>query len=124
MLDSRIHTVGWMAGPSPRTVFVTVGTTQFDDLVSEVTKRETVKLFNRLGYSKIVVQFGSGAIPKLKHRGFSSFDFKNSLQSDMEAADLIISHAGAGSILEAVRQRKSKVRTAHGERLENTETPG
>lgn len=99
-----------MAKAGARTVFVTVGTTQFDDLVSEVTKLETVLLLNSQGYSKIVVQFGSGAIPKLKHPGFSAFDFKNNLQNDMKAADLIISHAGAGSILEAVRHRKAKVR--------------
>ena len=99
-----------MAPAGKRTVFVTVGTTQFDELVSEVTKLETLRSLNDQGYSKIVVQFGSGKIPKVKHPGFSSFDFKNSLQSDMQAADLIISHAGAGSILEAVRIRKSKVR--------------
>ncbi|XP_003743298.1 UDP-N-acetylglucosamine transferase subunit ALG13 homolog [Galendromus occidentalis] len=106
-----------MAKAGLRTVFVTVGTTQFDDLVTEVTKLETVQLLSGCGYSKIVVQFGSGTIPKIKHRAVSFFDFKSSLENDMRAADLIISHAGAGSILEAVRHRKSKLIVVVNEKL-------
>eukprot|EP01037_Dinobryon_pediforme_P029555 gene29555-33242_t len=37
---------------------------------------------------------------------FSSFRFKASLDEEMDEADLIISHCGAGSILEAVSRRK------------------
>lgn len=92
-----------------KTAFVTVGTTRFDELVAEVTKKETLDLLQTVGYENVTVQFGSGVIPKVKQPGVLCFDYKNDISKEMRSADLIICHAGAGSVLEAVRCRKAKV---------------
>ncbi|OQR72090.1 UDP-N-acetylglucosamine transferase subunit ALG13-like [Tropilaelaps mercedesae] len=92
-----------------KTAFVTVGTTKFDELVAEVTKKETLDLLQQVGYENIIVQFGSGVIPKVRRPGLLCFDYKSDISKEMKAADLIISHGGAGSILEAVRCRNAKV---------------
>lgn len=92
-----------------KTAFVTVGTTKFDELVAEVTKKETLDLLQSEGFENVIVQYGSGTIPNLKRPGFSCFDYKNDISKEMKIADLIISHGGAGSILEAVRCRRAKV---------------
>ena len=67
-----------------------------------------------MGCTKFVVQIGRGThIPhELLNEGVkrginsSYYLFKDTLMADMEEADLIISHCGAGSILEAMQLKK------------------
>ncbi|CAK0804272.1 unnamed protein product [Prorocentrum cordatum] len=98
-----------------RTIFVTVGTTSFDALIEQVDTREFHREARAAGYDRLLVQHGRGdREPKLGRHGEDSADllevtayrFKPSLLEDVEAADLIVSHAGAGSILEALRAGK------------------
>ncbi len=85
------------------TVFVTVGTTRFDELISSVQTSECLSELSRQKFSRMVLQFGNGDKPTLPDDThsieISSFRFKPSLKEDMAAARLIISHAGAGSIM-------------------------
>mmetsp|Transcript_41249 Transcript_41249/g.74586 ORF Transcript_41249/g.74586 Transcript_41249/m.74586 type:complete len:184 (-) Transcript_41249:20-571(-) len=97
-------------------IFATVGTTSFDALVQQLDTIAFHKAARELGYKQIVVQKGRGSyIPKLTKAAppdgveaedllcMTAYDFKPSLDDDIERAQLIVSHAGAGSILEAVR---------------------
>lgn len=57
------------------------------------------------------LQIGRGEYFPTKLVGFSGLEvqyyrFKPSIQEDMKEADLIISHAGAGSIMEALRLKR------------------
>ncbi len=85
------------------TVFVTVGTTRFDELISAVQTSECLYELSRQEFNRVVLQFGNGDEPTLPENThgieISSFRFKSSLKEDMAAARLIISHAGAGSIM-------------------------
>jgi len=96
-------------GGGKTTVFITVGSTKFETLVSEATKKETLALFNKLGYERITIQYGGGTKPTIKHPGLTCFAFKDNIETEMQGASLIICHAGAGSVLEAVRIRGAKV---------------
>ncbi len=61
------------------------------------------------GYTHLIVQIGRGAkptIPISRRIQISCYHFKENISSDMEAASLIISHAGAGSCLEALSVAK------------------
>ncbi|KAJ6657427.1 hypothetical protein lerEdw1_002486 [Lerista edwardsae] len=100
-----------------KSAFVTVGTTSFDDLIAAVTAPEALQarlLWSRvlqdLGYSKIVLQVGRGTIcpDPVATTTFTLevFRFKNSLSEDIQRADFIISHAGAGSCLEVLEAGK------------------
>eukprot|EP00931_Biecheleriopsis_adriatica_P066924 TRINITY_DN41141_c0_g1_i1.p1 TRINITY_DN41141_c0_g1~~TRINITY_DN41141_c0_g1_i1.p1 ORF type:complete len:176 (-),score=38.93 TRINITY_DN41141_c0_g1_i1:62-589(-) len=94
------------------TIFVTVGTTSFEDLVKEVDSEQFHSRAKALGYRRLVVQRGRGSY--IPCRGVDpaasgvaleteSFDFKPSLDDAMDAASLVISHAGAGSVIGALR---------------------
>ncbi|XP_026868846.1 UDP-N-acetylglucosamine transferase subunit ALG13 homolog isoform X3 [Electrophorus electricus] len=89
-----------------KTVFVTVGTTSFDDLIASMTSSEVVKVLLDRGYTDLVLQIGRGSFipdpqccPGLRMEAFS---FKETISDNIRFADLVISHAGAGSCLEAL----------------------
>ncbi|XP_070616230.1 UDP-N-acetylglucosamine transferase subunit ALG13 [Erythrolamprus reginae] len=93
-----------------KSVFVTVGTTSFDDLIAAVTTPEATQALQDLGCRKLVLQVGRG---KECPDSFSTatftrevFRFKSSLSEDVKKADLVISHAGAGSCLEVLEAGK------------------
>ncbi len=95
--------------PDPeRTVFVTVGTTSFDSLIWTVTKNETLKVLKKLGFSRILLQIGRGEFqpPTGDKEGVKVefYRYKDNIIEDMKNADFVISHAGAGSVLEALEQ--------------------
>ncbi|XP_053735588.1 UDP-N-acetylglucosamine transferase subunit ALG13 homolog isoform X2 [Synchiropus splendidus] len=79
-------------------VFVTVGTTRFDELIEHITSPKAVDV-------------GKGSIlPESRSVGqiqLEAFRFKDSIAGDIATADLVISHAGAGSCLEALGAGKS-----------------
>ena len=91
-------------------LFVTVGTTSFDSLIRALDDANVVSLLKRLGFTSVVVQFGRGEVDRhgLRHSRsqpglqVDAFDFKPTLQDDMRQADLVITHAGAGSIFECL----------------------
>ena len=120
-----------------KTIFVTVGTTLFDPLIENVTSPTFLNKITQYGFDCIVIQYGKGQTPKLAkdcdeessvggaYSGeyttttaqkslvqWEVYRFKPSLENDMSNADLIISHAGAGSVMEGLehcRTRNSKI---------------
>lgn len=89
-----------------KTVFVTVGTTSFDELIETIIRSEAVEALKSRGYEKLILQVGRGTIlpspdncPQIT---LETFRFKDSIAEDISGAHLIISHAGAGSCLEAL----------------------
>ncbi|KAM4585774.1 UDP-N-acetylglucosamine transferase subunit ALG13 [Fundulus diaphanus] len=89
-----------------KTVFVTVGTTRFDELIESVTSSEVAQVLKARGYERLVLQVGNGSfVPdaaSCAHLSVEAYRFKESIAEDMRQADLVISHAGAGSCLEAL----------------------
>lgn len=43
-----------------KTVFVTVGTTSFDELIGEVNTRGTVEVLKKIGCKRLIIQYGRG----------------------------------------------------------------
>ncbi|WIA10315.1 hypothetical protein OEZ86_000456 [Tetradesmus obliquus] len=102
-----------------RSVFVTVGTTKFEDLIKAVDTPEFAAALAAKGYSQLIIQKGAGEyVPcKLLPAGATSaehasglkvqyFDFSPSLAEYISSAALIISHAGSGSIFETLHAGK------------------
>ncbi|XP_065884909.1 UDP-N-acetylglucosamine transferase subunit ALG13-like [Dysidea avara] len=89
-----------------RSIFVTVGTTRFDELVKAVASEQFIKLAISKGYNKMVVQAGKSTfIPEVvNNTQFHTevYQYKDTLKHDMQEASLIISHGGAGTTLEAL----------------------
>lgn len=89
---------------STKSVFVTVGTTKFDELIASVTEYSTLEALKNNGYSSMILQIGHGNflpeesdVIKISH-----YRFKPDIGPDMCNSDLVISHGGAGSIMQAL----------------------
>lgn len=115
-----------------QTVLVTVGTTEFDELV-EVLEKESdsfVQMLSAQGMVRLVLQVGRGTTEPVllaaacdKHSvTFEWFRFKPTLHQYMESADLILSHSGAGSIIEALTLKKRIVVIVNDSLQDNHQT--
>ncbi|EMD38396.1 glycosyltransferase family 1 protein [Gelatoporia subvermispora B] len=113
-------------------VFVTVGSTRFDALIHRVLSDDVLAALRTRGYSTLVVQCGnsdwdaSSFIQEGDDWRHAADDmtievwrFKPSLQEEYERADLIISHAGSGTILDVLRLGKSLIVVPNETLLDN-----
>ncbi|XP_012354528.2 putative bifunctional UDP-N-acetylglucosamine transferase and deubiquitinase ALG13 isoform X8 [Nomascus leucogenys] len=93
-------------------VFVTVGTTSFDDLIACVSAPDSLQKIESLGYNRLILQIGRGTVvpEPFSTESFTLdvYRYKDSLKEDIQKADLVISHAGkgAGSCLETLEKGK------------------
>lgn len=106
-----------------KTVFVTVGTTRFDELIESVTSSEVTQVLKARGYTRLVLQVGSGSFlpdaDSCAPLSVEAFRFKDSIAADMRQADLVISHAGAGSCLEALGAGKPLLVVVNDKLMDN-----
>lgn len=91
-------------------VFITVGTTRFDLLCIHVLSQPVLYALKNIGCKELTFQIGNSDIEpghyEKEDLKIHLYKFKDSLKEDMDNADLIISHAGAGSCLEALDANK------------------
>ncbi|KAJ2744120.1 N-acetylglucosaminyldiphosphodolichol N-acetylglucosaminyltransferase catalytic subunit alg13 [Coemansia sp. BCRC 34301] len=98
-------------------VYVTVGSTGFDDLVRAVCTRSFLQSLAARRFQRLIVQYGSSedmfVPPPTESDTFGvdieSFDYTSNTQRFIDQADLVICHAGTGSILEALHSRKPTI---------------
>ncbi|CAN0096395.1 unnamed protein product [Discosporangium mesarthrocarpum] len=104
-------------------VFVTVGTTKFDDLTRAVEEPKVLQYLYEGGFTTLVAQIGHGehepTFGNQTKLRCEYFRFKPTLQDDIERADLVISHAGAGSIMEALGKGKTLVAVVNDRLMHN-----
>lgn len=111
----------------PFRIFVTVGTTEFNSLIEAIDCEEFLNLIVRKGCRHLVIQIGRGEVEPsylvdicpTVDIVLEVFRFKPSLTSDMREADLIICHAGAGSITEALSLNKQVMVVVNGTLMDN-----
>lgn len=104
-------------GDSIGTVLVTVGTTEFNELIEAMDTAAFVQALRGLGTPRLVVQIGRGSyVPAVLPQEceaagieFECFRLKDTLTDDMRAADVIVSHCGSGSVLDAMSLHKTLV---------------
>lgn len=90
---------------------VTVGSTQFDRLMAYIDHPSFLAALERLEISECIIQKGRSSYPfqclhQQDHHApvrCTIVDYKPFLQDDIAEASLVISHAGAGTILEALK---------------------
>lgn len=106
-----------------KTVFLTVGTTSFDELIESITSAEAAQALKARGYERLVLQVGRGSLlpaaDSCPHISLEAYRFKASLAEDMKQADLVISHAGAGSCLEALGAGKPLLVVVNDKLMDN-----
>lgn len=74
-------------------IFITVGTTEFNKLISKVSERDVYELLkNHLRCEQLTLQIGQGEDVKFDHFKeikVEVFSLKQSIADDIEAADLV-----------------------------------
>ncbi|XP_065076970.1 UDP-N-acetylglucosamine transferase subunit ALG13 homolog [Ochlerotatus camptorhynchus] len=117
-----------MKKPTFERVFVTVGSTQFEELIDSVIDSSVVNELRRMGCRKLILQIGRGKDPKIVKEIFGNdidvtfFDLKTSIAEDIKQADLVISHAGAGSCIEVLGAEKPLVVVVNERLMDNHQT--
>ena len=97
---------------SSRRLLITVGTTEFNELLQSLDNDDFLQSLQRNNYQRETLQMGRGnyRLQRLTadyawihyHIHVESYAFKDSLLEDMRASDLVIGHAGAGTVLEVI----------------------
>ena len=94
-------------------VFITVGTTEFNELIFSLDNSAFVDRLVEAQCKEFSLQIGRGEYPRklpelCNSAGivYDCFRFKPDLCEEMKRSHLIISHCGAGSILEALEMKK------------------
>lgn len=114
-----------------RNVFVTVGTTQFEDLIDVILTNEILTLLQNIQCKSLRIQYGTGkkidasTIDQVENRysiKIDCYDFKANILSDINWSDLVISHAGAGSCIEVLTHRKSLIVVVNDKLMHNHQT--
>ncbi|WP_394242557.1 PssE/Cps14G family polysaccharide biosynthesis glycosyltransferase [Vibrio astriarenae] len=93
-------------------ILVTVGTTAFDELIESIDK-----LFENDTDVKVVAQTSSSSSYTPKNIDY--FEFSSSFQSYIDNADLIVTHAGAGSVYSMLENGKKLVVVPNLTRADN-----
>lgn len=123
-----------------KNVFVTVGTTKFSKLIDLITTKPIIETLLSLGYNFVQVQTGrefgdvkidsniSHVIEKRQSTTVIELDNKLTIKYDpyfedfeeqINSADLVISHAGAGTCLEVLHKRKPLVVVINEDLMDN-----
>ncbi|KAI7904420.1 UDP-N-acetylglucosamine transferase subunit ALG13 [Cokeromyces recurvatus] len=99
--------------------FITVGSTGFDDLINETTSTAFLTSLSSIGIKRVCFQYGASESIFIKNLqsyddkgpilAIDGYKYKPSITEDMEKADIIISHAGAGTVLQALRLENKKL---------------
>lgn len=85
-------------------IFVTVGSTHFDSLIEAVDSDEFLETATRLGYTEIRAQIGNYQGPKLRNlKDVFSYAKPEEFSKNLMSADLVIGHAGAGTVMEVLK---------------------
>ncbi|MFC2175104.1 PssE/Cps14G family polysaccharide biosynthesis glycosyltransferase [archaeon] len=93
-------------------IFVTVGTTEFDGLVKKIDElvgKGAIK-------DEVVAQIGRG---KYEPKNIDWFRFEPSLDSYFRKAGVVVTHEGAGTLLELVRMGKRAVAVENPDTVTN-----
>ncbi|KAH7914965.1 glycosyl transferase [Hygrophoropsis aurantiaca] len=108
-------------------VFVTVGSTKFDALAQAVLSESVLKSLHDKGYKYLVLQRGNSDVGiseetlSLRREGvdIEAWKYKASIQTDIERADLVISHSGSGTVLDVLRLGKPLIVVPNPTLLDN-----
>jgi len=96
-------------------LLVTVGTIKFEDLIMSLTDPQIIQVLKDQGFLEWCVQYGrcSTEVMKTLERidgiDLVLFDYRTDLSEDIERADLVIGHAGAGTVLDVLRGPMGKI---------------
>lgn len=112
-------------------IFVTVGTTTFPELIEAILSDAVLTILSKYHCKRLMVQHGTGqpiSFDKIEEIslkfGIDTFcvEYTFTIQSDIAASDLVISHAGAGTCIEVLTARKPLIVVVNDKLMHNHQT--
>ncbi|XP_055388971.1 UDP-N-acetylglucosamine transferase subunit ALG13 homolog [Condylostylus longicornis] len=125
----------------PKTLVVTVGTTSFDALIRVVDTAAFHHIAKGHGFGRAIFQIGTGNLlpngfgveginplvrksetsqnQRQQYLNVTVYRFSQNWIEDLQNADLVIGHAGAGTILEVLRMNKHLLVVINESLMEN-----
>lgn len=104
-------------------IFLTVGTTKFDLLSEYILTEPVLTALKNIGCEEITFQIGKSVVdPGIYERNgvkINMYRFKDSISDDIKNADLVISHAGAGTCLEVLEANKPLLVVVNEDLMDN-----
>jgi len=104
-------------------LFVTVGTTKFDKLIDGLLSRDVLSYLSASGLTCVTLQTGASALDcsDLSCEGLTvqTYQYKPSLVEDIFSADIVISHAGAGTCIEVLQAGKPLLVIVNDDLMDN-----
>ena len=95
------------------TAIITVGSTKFDDLIKSADSEEFIDALKARGIRKLVVQKGNGAYTPAVLAAAGDFasviEYSKDIPAMLRKASLVISHAGAGTVLDCLLHKRRMV---------------
>jgi beta-1,4-N-acetylglucosaminyltransferase len=93
-------------------ILITVGTTKFEELIKAVDNSEFYEMLSDNGFKELIYQKGTGEYIPNEYSNNSKLKVSvNSLLPDFEevikSCEYVISHGGAGIILESLKHKKT-----------------
>lgn len=112
------------------TLFVTVGSTKFDKLVEKILSNDIASHLLDLGFNRLILQVGDSTynseqvetLQKDFNLDIEVYKYKSSILEDIERADVVVGHAGAGTCLEVLRANKRLLVVVNDTLMDNHQT--
>lgn len=103
-------------------IVVTVGSTHFDSLISIIDSKEFIELARSKGYGHITAQIGAYESEIQNLTDYFDYTTPDNMKKHFNEADLIIGHAGAGTIIEVLQLGKPLLVVINEILMENHQT--
>jgi beta-1,4-N-acetylglucosaminyltransferase len=107
-------------------VLVTVGTTKFEDLIINLDNEKFYQLLDEKGYTTIFFQIGSGEYTPSKWENMKLNNLKVKVvrlapkfEEIIKESEYIITHCGAGSLLESLKNKKKVIGVINEKLMDN-----
>lgn len=106
-------------------VFVTVGSTSFDNLIRTVNSEQISAVLTKHGYDRVLLQIGEKAQFTPVQNNFIQTEYfhkRKSIHSLLKKASLVICHAGVGTVMETLRLKTPVIVVANNSLMDNHQT--
>ena len=110
---------------SEKQILITVGTTKFENLIKAIDTEKFYEMIIKYKFTKIIIQKGTGEyIPKIYEKYKDKINIQvstllNNFENIIKTSELIISHGGAGIILESLKNKRKLIVCVNDELMDN-----
>ena len=110
---------------SEKQLLITVGTTKFENLIKAIDNDDFYNMIINNGFTKIIIQKGYGEYIPKNYKKFENkikiqiSEILNNFENVIKSSELIISHGGAGIILESLKNKRKIIICVNDELMDN-----